>query len=222
MAIVAYGAMTEEKLVEIISQTDFIAAKPGTRNPLPDKNYIPKKPKTDLFFGRGTKDGDDKAWDCVFSSVLPSQIDPLAITIFSRSLNVVLKKRVQNSELGIYRANSSWRNYSDVYGFSVIIDAVPREKADEVLRGVNESFLEVTEDYQLFEKVKGWCMAGFKFDDRNGRGFVNKVIDNLSLFQTIKTTDETLRQMEKVCFADIQEVGKWLTQDRRWVAFSKQ
>ena len=222
MAIVAYGAMTEEKLVEIISQTSFIAAKPGTRNPLPEKNFIPEKPKTNLFFGSGTKDGNDKVWDCVFSSALPSHINPLAISIFSRALNVVLKKRVQNSELGIYRANSSWRNYSDVYGFSVIIDAVPREKVDEVLRGVNESFLEVTEDYQLFEKVKGWCIAGFKLDDRNGRGVVNKVINNLSLFQAIKTTAETLRQMEKIYFADIQEIGKWLSPERRWVAFSKQ
>jgi len=221
MAIVAYGAMMEEKLVEIISQTGFIADHPGTRNPLPDKNFIPEKPNTNLFFGSGTRDGDDKVWDCVFSSALPGQINPLAITIFSRSLNVVLKKRVQNSELGIYRANSSWRNYSDVYGFSVIIDAVPREKADEVLRSVNDSFLEVTEDCQLFEKVKGWCIAGFKFDDRNGRGFVNKVIGDLGLFRAIKTTTEVLREMEKISFADIQELGKWLTPERRWSAFSK-
>jgi Predicted Zn-dependent peptidases len=222
MAIVAYGAMTEEKLVEIISQTDFIAAKPGDRNPAPSQIFIPKILKNNLFFGRGTKDGNDRAWDYVSASALPGWINSPAISIFSRSLDVVLKKRVQNSELGLYRANSLWRNYSDVYDFFVIVDAVPREKADEILRSVNESFLEVTADCQLFEKVKGWCIASFKFNDRNGRGFVNKVIGDLGLFQTIKTTTQTLKDIEKVSFADIQEVGKWLTPERRWAAFSQQ
>jgi predicted Zn-dependent peptidase len=221
IAIVAYGAMTEEKLIEIISQTDFIAAKPGVRNPIPVKNFIPETPKNNLFFGKGTKDGGAKYWDCVSVAALPGQINPLAVCIFSRSLNEVLKKRIQNSELGIYRANTSWENHSDVHKFSVIVDAVPREKVDEILRSIDDSSLEVIADYQLFEKVKSYSIAACRFNDLNGRTLVSNVIGNLKLFQKIKTIEEVLDEFNKVCFADIQEIGKWLTPERRWTAFSK-
>jgi hypothetical protein len=221
MSIVACGALSEEKLIKIISQTDFVAAKSGVRNPLPSKIFLPAMPKKNLFFGQGTKDGSDKFWNCCLSAVLPGKINPWAVKIFVRGLEIILEKRLRNSRLGIYNVGAGWNNCIDFYDLSVRIHAVPREKSSDVLRNLNACFLEIGRNRNLFKSVKSWSIAALKLNDDNGRELVKGVINDLLVLRKNATLKERIDNYQGVDFSDIQEICEWLIPKRRWVAFSK-
>jgi hypothetical protein len=219
---VAFGDMSEKNLIEVISQTDFVAAKSGARNPLPRKMFSPEAPRENLFFGQGTKDGSDTAWDCYVSAALPGVIKPLAISIFFRTLNIVLEKRLRNGRLGIYRATANWSNLADCHILFVKVDAVPRDKAEDVLRVLDHCFSEVVQSRTLFEKVKRWNIAALKIENKSGSDLIKNVLGDLRLFHGIKTLDDCLQDLQSVDFCDILEIGRWLVPKRRWVSFSRQ
>ncbi|HTX87085.1 MAG TPA: insulinase family protein [Candidatus Nanoarchaeia archaeon] len=221
MAIIAFGALTQEKLIEIISSTDFSAIRAGARNPAPSVKLIPEPPRENLFFGQGTKTGSSRAWDCYLSAALPGTINPLAISIFSRILDIILEKRLRNGRLGIYRASSGWSNLVDCHCFYVNVDAVPREKAEDVLRVLDDCFSEMTRNRSLFEKIKRWSIAALQIENNSGRTLIKNVLRDLRLFQEIKTLDNCLKDLQSVEFSDILEISRWLVKENRWVSFSK-
>lgn len=221
ISIVACGALSQEQLIKIISQTDFAARKKGVRNLLPQKKFIPQAPKENIFFGRGVKESETGLCDCYVSAALPGKILPQAVSIYHQMLDYLLEQKLQKSKQGLYRADSGWLNHVDVHSFSVRVDAIPREKIKDVYKILDNCFSEIGNNPHLFARVKKWSLASFQLYNNNGSELVKEAVVKLKILQEIKTTEEIVAEIKSIQFSDILEIGRWLTPERRWTLFRK-
>jgi predicted Zn-dependent peptidase len=215
--IVAVGGLQEQLFSLILAEAGFLATKNG-QVVTPLEPVIPELPLEKVYLSPAIEENQDEVVDCCCIAALPSSSNSSGVTIFTRMLNEVLKKRLREDGLSLYHASSGWRNLGDFFKVWIDIDTVEKGHISKTIALIDDCLNEVALSQELFDNVKRWSLARYGVSDEKGEDIISSASKDLQIYRRIISLTESYDNLVAVKLSDVGIVANEVL-SRLWKGF---
>ena len=219
MSIVCVGGMSLSEIVDLLSESPFAQRKEGARSPLPasvvDLGYLKETGYQNWLFSR-IKRTFSKVFQYRSVAKIPITDNLATIRIVCEMLNHVISQEVRERRAWTYHVSVYYSNFQHFFEFSIQCDALAFKALNDIEKVVEDCIIGLWANVSLFDEVKRNIFLQNSVVDLSGEAVCNTTRNSLATFHKIRTLSEVCRDINRVRMADVQEVLKLLTPDKRW------
>ena len=219
MDVVAVGGMEPDRFAALLAESPFGADKKGSRNPTPVREATAPPPTSNgchLKMSDHIKTGPDFGGVYLSAVRVPGEISANTLGIFYSMLKEILNEEVREKRGWAYAIGCNWEYLGPFYEFVVRCDAYALSAVGKIHQLIEECLKMVTQQQQLFEKVKRRKLSSARMRDWNPSGVLDDVLGDLRHYQQIRGVEEDVQDIASVTMEDIALLGQWLVPERRW------
>ncbi len=223
MSVVGVGGMHLTELVELLSESQFMAHKQGTRTPLPAAATHITPPSETRHVFEVSKHITAPIEVGAYRSVakIPGTINGQVIRILQEMLNKVLNDEVRESRAWAYAIDSYRHNFRHFHEFSINCGALSFKAIDSIEEVIDACIPLMGNRNDLFEQTRRQALANNFMTDPTGRGVCSGALDDLAKYQRIISLTETGNDLERVTMRDVYDSLQWLRPEQRWTLITR-
>ncbi len=217
ISLVVVGGIGEQALISALEKSPFAAVKVGVRNRTPAPLIEIPAPCEQRFEVRLSDYMKVKLDHAEYEMLwaIPSNFPWHARAVFTDMLRMILFKELREKRTLSYSTSTKTRSFQDVLEFS-ISGMVPPSAVSSIEKLVSDCITMVAGDRKLFERKLNARIKSCAMTDTSGGALADNAASDLSLMQRIETGQETLEGFKKVTFAQMEEVARLLSPERRF------
>lgn len=224
MSIVGVGGLKLQELVQLLLESPFSINKKGTKTSLlePVKEIaLPKENRYIFKLSSHVKNTPVRVGGYRSIAAIPGDVNPYALMLLCDMLSEVLIDEIRECRGWTYHIEAISYNHHQFHEFSINCDGFALEALDEIENLIEVCIASMSDDYNLFEKIKQRALMSNFLVDPNGGGVCSDALDDLATHQRIISLAEYGEETRKVTMNDVRSILPWLRPDRRWTCIMK-